>query len=98
MPTTSVVGLDTAKMCSSYTGLIVTEKATFKKRLRRAQLTDFVANLPQCVIRVGSSPGNSSLGLCSGNIWAYRALDCATVCKPYLLSQKNDANDAGGDL
>lgn len=42
MPITSVVGLDTAKNVFQLHGFDRDGKLTFKKRLRRAQLTDFL--------------------------------------------------------
>ena len=44
MAITSVVGLDTAKNVFQLHGVNRDGKPTFKKRLRRAQLTDFFAN------------------------------------------------------
>ncbi len=68
-------------------------KLTFKKRLRRAQLTDFFANLPQCVIGLEATQG--------AHHWArvleHLGIPCLMApqfVKPYLLAQKNDANDA----
>ncbi len=57
MPTTSVVGLDTAKNVFQLHGADRDGKMTFKKPLRRAQLTDFFANLPPCVIGLEATQG-----------------------------------------
>ena len=57
MPTTSVVGLDTAKNVFQLHGVCAAGKVTLKKRLRRGQLTDFFANLPACVIGMEATQG-----------------------------------------
>lgn len=57
MPATSVVGLDTAKNVFQLHGADRDGKLTFKRRLRRSQLTDFFANLPPCVIGLEATEG-----------------------------------------
>lgn len=84
----SVVGLDTAKNVFQLHRVDRDGKLTFKKRLRRVQVTDFFVNLPQLRDRVGSNPGRSSLGSCSGNVRAYCALGCPKVCKAVSLVPK----------
>lgn len=57
MPTTSVVGLNTAKNVFQVHGVDSSEKITLRKRLRRAQLTDFFANLPVCITGLEATQG-----------------------------------------
>lgn len=57
MPATSIVGLDTAKNVFQLLGADHEGRLTFKKRLRRGQVTDFFANLPRCVIGLEATQG-----------------------------------------
>jgi transposase len=57
MPVTSVVGLDTAKNVFQVHGVDSKGNVTFRKRLRRGQLTDFFGNLPACVIGLEATQG-----------------------------------------
>ena len=57
MPVTSVVDLDTAKNVFQIHGVDSNGRVTVRKRLRRAQLSDFFANLPACVIGLEATQG-----------------------------------------
>lgn len=57
MPVTSVVGLDTSKNVFQVHGVDSSGKVTLRKRLRRAQVSDFFANLPACVIGLEATQG-----------------------------------------
>ena len=94
MPITSVVGLDTAKNVFQLHGFDRDGKLTFKKRLRRAQLTDFFANLPQCVIGLEATQGAHHWARVLETFGRTARLVAPQFVRPYLLSQKNDANDA----
>ena len=94
MPITSVVGLDTAKNVFQLHGVDREGKLTFKKRLRRAQLTDFFANLPQCLIGLEATQGSHHWARVLETFGHTVRLIAPQFVKPYLLSQKNDANDA----
>ena len=94
MPTTSVVGLDTAKNVFQLHGADRDGKMTFKKRLRRAQLTDFFANLPPCVIGLEATQGAHHWARVLETFGHTVRLVAPQFIKPYLQSQKNDANDA----
>ena len=94
MPITSVVGLDTAKNVFQLHGVDRDGKPTFKKRLRRAQLTDFFANLPQCVIGLEATQGAHHWARVLETLGHTVRLIAPQFVKPYLLSPKNDANDA----
>jgi len=94
MPITSVVGLDTAKNVFQLHGVDRDGKLTFKKRLRRAQLTDFFANLPQCVIGLEATQGAHHWARVLETFGHTVRLVAPQFVRPYLLSQKNDANDA----
>ena len=94
MPATSIVGLDTAKNVFQLHGADRDGKLTFKKRLRRAQLTDFFANLPPCIIGLEATRGAHHWARVLGTFGHTVRLVAPQFVKPYLQSQKNDANDA----
>jgi transposase len=94
MPTTSVVGLDTAKNVFQIHGVDSSGKVTLRKRLRRGQLTDFFANLPVCIIGLEATQGAHHWARVLGSFGHTVRLIAPQFVKPYLQSQKNDANDA----
>lgn len=65
-----------------------------KKRLRRAQLTDFFANLPACVIGLEATQGAHHWARVLATFGHTVRLVAPQFVKPYLKSQKNDPNDA----
>ena len=52
-----VIGLDTAKHVFQVHGADASGRAVLRKRLRRAQIPDFFANLPKCVIGIEATQG-----------------------------------------
>jgi transposase len=94
MPITSVVGLDTAKNVFQLHGVDREGKLTFKKRLRRVQLTDFFANLPPCAIGLEATQGAHYWARVLETFGHTVRLVAPQFVKPYLQSQKNDTNDA----
>jgi transposase len=94
MPATSVVGLDTAKNVFQVHGVDRNGKVTLRKRLRRGQLTDFFANLPACVIGLEATQGAHYWARVLETFGHTVRLVAPQFVKPYLQSQKNDANDA----
>ena len=94
MPATSVVGLDTAKNVFQVHGVDSSGKVTLWKRLRRGQLTDFFANLPVCIIGLEATQGAHHWARVLGTFGHTVRLIAPQFVKPYLQSQKNDANDA----
>jgi transposase len=94
MPTTSVVGLDTAKNVFQVHGVDHQGKLTLKKRLRRGQLTDFFANLPPCLVGLEATQGAHHWARVLESFGHTVRLVAPQFVKPYLQSQKNDPNDA----
>ena len=91
---TNIVGLDTAKNVFQAHGVDHAGKITFKKRLRRGQLTDFFANLPPCVVGLEATQGAHHWARVLETFGHTVRLIAPQFVKPYLQSQKNDANDA----
>jgi transposase len=52
-----VIGLDIAKHVFQVHGADASGKAVLKKRLRREQVTDFLASLAACVVAMGAKKG-----------------------------------------
>lgn len=91
---TSIIGLDISKNVFQVHGADERGNVTFRKRLRKAQVKNFFAKLPFCVIGIEST--------CGAHYWA-RVLNgfghtvrliAPQFVKPYLQAQKNDPNDA----
>jgi len=94
MTTISILGIDIAKNTFQLHGADSSGKAVHKKRLARRELAAHVANLPTCTIVMESCGG--------ANYWArvFQSsghsvrLIGAQFVKPFVKTNKNDANDA----
>lgn len=91
-----VIGLDLAKNFFHVHGVDARGKVVFSKKLTRAKVLPFFANLSPCL--VGMEVG------CNANYWAREIkklghdakLMPPQFVKPYIKSNKNDPNDAEG--
>ena len=90
----ATVGLDIAKQFFQVHGADDRGRAVLRKKLRRNQVSAFFANLPACT---------AGLEACCGSHYWVRVLTRYGHCvqliapqfvKPYVKSNKNDANDA----
>ena len=88
------VGIDLAKSVFQLHGVDGQEKAILRKQLRRAQILDYFKKLPPCLI---------GMEACSSPHYWVRELQklghtvklmAPQFVKPYVKSNKNDANDA----
>jgi len=91
---TSIVGLDTAKNVFQVHGVDGKGNITIRKRLRRAQVSDFFANFPCCIIGLEATQGAHHWARVLETFGHTVRLIAPQFVKPYLKSQKNDANDA----
>lgn len=89
-----VIGLDTAKHVFQVHGADASGKAILRKRLRRNQLTDFFANLPQCLVGLEATQGAHYWARVLTSFGHQVKLIAPQFVKPYLKGQKNDAQDA----
>ena len=89
-----ILGIDIVKRVFQLHGEDIKGKVALKKRLPRHQLLNFISNLPPCLIGIES---------CSGaHYWARQfqayghevRLIPPQYVKPYVKTNKNDANDA----
>ena len=91
----TTVGLDLAKNLFQVHGVDERGKTAVRKQLKRAQMAEYFANLPPCLI------GMEACG--SAHHWARKLqsfghtvrLMAPQFVKPYVKSNKNDAADAG---
>lgn len=90
----TTVGIDLAKNVFQVHGIDEHGKPGLKKQLKRAQVLPFFANLPACLI------GMEACG--SAHYWARKLAELGHTVKlmapqfvkPYVKTNKNDANDA----
>jgi transposase len=90
----SFVGLDISKQIFQLHGVSAEGKVALRKRLRRAQVAAFMAQLPPCVIGIEAGAG--------AHYWARVLQQCGhevkllspQYVKPYVKGNKNDYNDA----
>ena len=88
------IGIDLAKHVFQLHGVDAQEKTVLRKQLRRSQMLDFFKKLPSCLI------GMEACG--SSHYWARELqklghtvkLMAQQFVKPYVKSNKTDANDA----
>lgn len=90
----AIIGLDIAKHVFQLHGTDASGRVVLRRKLRRQEVMPFFANLPSC--KVG-------LEACGGaHYWARRLsaighsvrLMAPQFVKPFVKSNKNDANDA----
>jgi len=90
----TTIGLDLAKQVFHLVGADTRGKQVVKKRLKRAAMLSYFANLPPCVVGIEACGG--------GHYWAREInrlghearLINPKFVKPYLRGDKNDYNDA----
>lgn len=88
------IGIDLAKQVFQLHGVDGQEKVVLRKQLRRVQLLDYFMKLPPCLIGMEACGG--------AHYWARELqklghtvkLIAPQFVKPYVKSNKNDANDA----
>jgi len=94
MNTIKVIGLDLAKNIFQAHGIDEHGKIILRKKMKRDQVPSFFANLPSCLV---------GLEACATSAYWARVIESCghTVhrihprfVKPYLMNNKNDANDA----
>jgi transposase len=90
----AIVGLDIAKHVFQLHGMDAAGKAVLRRKLRRAEVVPFFANLHHCIVGIEACGG--------AHYWARRLnavghtvrLMAPQFVKPFVKSNKNDANDA----
>jgi transposase len=90
----SVVGFDTAKNVFQVHRMDRWGETVLRRRLRRSQVADFFQRLTPCLIGMEATRGAHYWGRVLRAFGHDVRLMAPQFVKPYLKSQKNDANDA----
>ena len=90
----STVGLDISKQIFQLHGVSADGKVALRKRLRRAQVAPFMAQLPPCVIGIEAGAGAHHWARVLQQSGHEVKLISPQYVKPYVKGNKNDANDA----
>src|SRR3569833_3446685 len=89
-----IVGIDLGKNWFHVVGIDVRGTPVVRKKLNRAQLLQFAATLPRCVVAMEACPGSQFWGRrFSAHEHEVRIIPAQFVM-PYVKSIKNDFNDA----
>ncbi|MFZ2405036.1 MAG: IS110 family transposase [Methylobacter sp.] len=88
------VGIDLAKQVFQLHGVDSQEKAVLRKQLRRAQMLDYFKKLPPCLIGMEACSSAHYWGRELQKLGHTVKLMAPQFVKPYVKSNKNDANDA----
>lgn len=90
------VGLDLAKNVFQVHGVDGQEVVRCRRQLRRSELLKFFAGRPPCLIGMEACAGAHYWGRELTKLGHTVKLMAPQLVKPYIKSQKNDANDAEG--
>ena len=88
------VGIDLAKQVFQVHGVDHHDKVVIRKQLKRGQLLKFFATLPPCLIGMEACGGAHHWARELQKMGHTVKLMAAQFVKPYVKSNKNDANDA----
>ena len=88
------IGIDLAKQVFQVHGVDAQEKAVLRKQLRRAQMLDYFQKLPPCLIGMEACSSAHYWGRELQKLGHTVKLMAPQFVKPYVKSNKNDANDA----
>lgn len=92
--TIKTLGIDIAKRVFQLHGVDFQGKTVFKKRVGRDQLLSVVANLPDCLIEMETRSGSYYWARQFQRYGHEVKLMSPQYVKPYIKTNKNDANDA----
>ncbi len=90
----TTIGLDIAKQIFQVHGADAEGRAVLRRRLRRNQVAAFFANLPLCVVGLEACGGAHHWARVLSRFGHAVRLIAPQFVKPYVKSNKNDANDA----
>ncbi len=90
----STIGLDLAKKVFQVHGVDKHGQVVVRKALKRAELAEFFAKLPPCLIGMEACGTAPYWGRKLESFGHTVRLMAPRLVKPYLTGEKNDANDA----
>ena len=96
MKNIKVLGIDLAKDVFQLHGTDAKGKQVLKKRFSRGKLIEFVANLTPCLIGIEACLGAHYWARTFEKMGHTVKIMAPKFVKPYVKSNKNDANDAAG--
>lgn len=96
MSNIKVLGIDLAKNVFQLHGADAKGKCLLRKRLTRAKLVEYVAQLPPCTIGIEACTGAHHWARVFERMGHTVKMMAPQFVKPYVRSNKNDRNDARG--
>lgn len=90
----SRIGVDLAKTVFQLHGVDRQEQVTLRRQLRRQQMLDFFRKLPPCLVGMEACSSAHYWARELGKLGHTVKLIAPQFVKPYVKSNKNDANDA----
>jgi len=90
------IGLDLAKNVFQVHGVDRNERAVLRRQLSRSQVAGFFEKLPPCLVGMEACGGAHHWARVLQQMGHTVRLMAPQFVKPYIKSQKNDANDAEG--
>ena len=90
----STIGLDIAKSVFQVHGIDGAGAVVIRKRISRAKMVEFFANLPPCLVGIEACPTAHHWGRELQALGHTVKLMPPSYVKAYLKRSKNDANDA----
>jgi transposase len=94
MTSPAIVGIDLGKNWFHVVGLDEGGATILRKKLNRAQLAEYAATAPRCIVATESCPGSQYWGRVFTAAGHEVRILPAQFVKPYLKANKNDFNDA----
>jgi transposase len=94
MKTVATIGLDIAKQVFQVHGADKSGRSLLRRKLRRGEVARFFSELPPCLIGIEASGSAHYWARVLGGMGHTIRLMAPQFVKPYVKSQKNDANDA----
>jgi transposase len=92
----TTLGIDVAKHVFQLHGVDTHGNVVLTKRLSRAKVLAFIAQLPPCLIGMEASGGTHDWAREFTTLGHTVKLMSPQLVRPYVQRQKNDANDAAG--
>jgi len=94
MKTVATIGLDIAKQVFQVHGADKSGRPVLRRKLRRSEVARFFSEIPPCLIGIEASGSAHYWARVIGGLGHTVRLMAPQFVKPYVKSQKNDANDA----
>ncbi len=92
--TVAVLGIDLAKQSFQLHGIDANSEVILKKKLTRKKLSEFIAQLPKCLIGIEACNGSNHWRRVFERFGHVVRIIAPQFVKPYVKSNKNDAADA----